>query len=317
MTEEPIQQRLALSMVIPLYRSEACIPSLLARLEQLIILEPWEVIFVDDGSPDRSYAILLEQLHHSTLPAVVAQHTRNFGEHQAVLSGYRLARGRHVVNLDDDLQNPPEEALRLWQHACSGGHDVVYGNYQQKQHTSWRNLGSKFANRTAHLLLDLPGSFYLSSFRCVHGSIAKAAAAYRGPFPYIDGLISQLTQSIVSLDVRHDSRYTGSSGYDLHRLIRLWLNILTSFSLMPLRLATLLGLCMAGTGIILIAIIVADTLLHGVAVAGWASLLSTILFFGGVQCLLLGIAGEYLGRVLLTVGGKPQSCLRSIERLRR
>ena len=316
MTAEPMQNRLALSIVIPLYRSEACIPALLARLEQLIIHEPWEIIFVDDGSPDRSHTLLLERLSHSTLQAVVARHTRNFGEHQAVLSGYRLARGTHVVNLDDDLQNPPEEALRLWNHARNGGHDVVYGDYRQKQHASWRNLGSNFANFTTHFLLDLPGRFYLSSFRCVHSSTAKAVSRYQGPFPYIDGLISQITQSIDSLEVQHESRHEGPSGYTLRRLVRLWLNIFTSFSLMPLRLASLLGLAMSVTGVILIAAVVADTLIHGVVVAGWASLLSAILFFGGVQCLLLGIAGEYLGRVLLTVGGKPQSCIRSITRLR-
>lgn len=315
MTAAAPHQSLALSLVIPLYRSEPCIPALLERLEQLTIHDPWEVIFVDDGSPDRSHAVLMERLQHSPLPAVVARHTRNFGEHQAVLSGYRLARGEHVVNLDDDLQNPPEEALRLWRHAREGNHDVVYGDYRQKRHAGWRNLGSNIANGTAHLLLDLPGRFYLSSFRCVHTSIARAAAAYRGPYPYIDGLLSQLTQSIDSLAVEHDSRYTGASGYNLRRLIRLWLNILTSFSLMPLRLASLLGIAMAATGMALIIALVVDTLAHGVAVAGWASLLSAILFFGGVQCLLLGIAGEYLGRVLLTVSGKPQSCLRSVDRL--
>ena len=271
---------------------------------------------MDDGSPDRSHSVLLERLSHSILPAVVARHTRNFGEHQAVLTGYRFARGKHIVNIDDDLQNPPEEALRLWKHAISGGHDVVYGDYRKKQHASWRNIGSNFANYTAHLLLDLPGRFYLSSFRCVHSSIAKTASRYRGPYPYIDGLISQLTQSIDSLEVHHDSRHQGTSGYNLRRLIRLWLNIITSFSLMPLRLASLMGLLMAMIGMLLIIVIVFDTLIHGVVVAGWASLLSTFLFFGGVQCLLLGIAGEYLGRVFLTVGGKPQSCLRSIKRMR-
>lgn len=312
MTMTPQLNNLALSLVIPVYRSEPCIPALIARLEQLVIQELWEVIFIDDGSPDRSYAVLMEQLLHSSLPAVVIRHTRNFGEHQAVLSGYRLARGEHVVNLDDDLQNPPEEALRLWHYACSSGADVVYGDYRQKQHANWRNIGSDLANNTARLLLDQPEFFYFSSFRCLHTSIAKAVAAYQGPYPYIDGLISQLTQSVDRLSVQHDSRYAGLSGYSIRRLVRLWLNIFTGFSLMPLRLASVLGLIMLLSTMTLIV----GVLIQGVAVVSWLLLFIITLFFGGLQCLVLGISGEYLGRVLLTVGGKPQSCLRSIERLR-
>jgi len=301
-----------LTIVIPLYRSQDSIDALLKRLVALKIEVPWEVIFVDDGSPDQSHALLLQGLQRTSLQALVIQHTRNFGEHQAVLSGYRYARGNYVVNLDDDLQNPPEEALRLWEWAKSYQLDIVYGDYREKQHKAWRNLGSYFANITAHLLLDLPGRFYLSSFRCVSQPIAKAAARYKGPYPYIDGLLSQLTQAIESITVCHDQRFSGSSGYTLRRLIRLWLNILTSFSLMPLRLATLLGVFLAIAGLLSLASVIIYTLVAGVTVSGWASLLSTVLIFGGLQALLTGILGEYIGRILLTVGGKPQSCIRNV-----
>jgi glycosyltransferase involved in cell wall biosynthesis len=302
-----------LSLVIPLYRSAGCVEELIARLESLLLPCSWELLLVDDGSPDDTVAVARRRLESSPLRGLVIRHARNYGEHAAVLTGYRHSRGAWIVNLDDDLQNPPEEALRLWQRARSEDLDVVYGDYREKQHASWRNLGSRFANRTANWLLDLPERFYLSSFRCVSGPIARRVAEYQGPYPYIDGLLSQYTQRIGSLLVRHDSRYEGISNYNLRRLVRLWLTILTSFSIMPLRLSSLLGLSLALIGMIAIVILVVEVLLRGPEVAGWLSIISAILLFGGLQCLLIGVMGEYLGRIFLTVSQKPQSFVRSVE----
>jgi undecaprenyl-phosphate 4-deoxy-4-formamido-L-arabinose transferase len=241
------------------------------------------------------------------------RHTRNFGEHQAVLTGYRFASGDYFVNIDDDLQNPPDEALRLWRHARANHRDVVYGNYIEKKHDGWRNLGSAFANATARMLLDIPGNHYLSSFRCVSKLIGKKVAENTGPFIYIDGMLSQLTTSIDSLDVRHDNRIMGESGYNMRRLIRLWLVILTSFSLMPLRIASLVGVGTASLGAVSLIYILVNSLFSKEEVAGWASVISSILFFGGIQCLLLGVVGEYIGRIYLSLSGKPQSFVRTVE----
>ena len=304
-----------LSLVIPLYRSSSSVETLISRLEKLCVPGPWEVVLVDDGSPDDTVAQLRRRLRDSPLQGVLIRHGRNFGEHQAVLTGYRHARGRHVLNLDDDLQNPPEEGLRLWHKAVAEELDVVYGDYHQKQHAGWRNLGSRFANRTANWLLDLPDRFYLSSFRCVAGVVAQQAADYRGPYPYIDGLLSLYTTAIGSLKVQHDRREAGDSGYNLRRLIRLWLNIFTSFSIMPLRLASLLGVVLALAGGLTLIVLVVESLLQGSQVQGWLSIISAILLFGGLQCLLIGMLGEYLGRIFLTVSGRPQSFVRSLEPL--
>ena len=301
--------------MVPLYRSSGSVDALVSRLEILQVPGPWEVVLVDDGSPDDTVARLRRRLKGSPLRGVLIRHGRNFGEHQAVLTGYRHARGRHVINLDDDLQNPPEEGLRLWHKAVAEELDVVYGDYRQKQHASWRNLGSRFANRTANWLLDLPDRFYLSSFRCVAGVVAQQAADYRGPYPYIDGLLSLYTTAIGSLKVQHDRREAGDSGYNLRRLIRLWLNIFTSFSIMPLRLASLLGVVLALAGGLTLIVLVVESLLQGSQVQGWLSIISAILLFGGLQCLLIGMLGEYLGRIFLTVSGRPQSFVRSLEPL--
>ena len=301
------------SIVIPLYRSESSIPYLIKRLENLPTSEIWNVVFVDDGSPDNTFQTIKTLLQNSPIDAILVRHTRNYGEHNAVLTGYRYASGEYILNLDDDLQNPPEEALRMLQYARENKFDVVYGNYRSKKHSLWRNFGSLFANLTAKFLLDMNGTDYLSSFRCVNLLMAKNIVHYKGPYVYIDGILSQLTSSISSIDVHHDERYVGESNYNMRRLIRLWLVILTGFSLMPLRIAIVIGISTAligASGLIYTLII---NILDNHQVPGWTSIISSILFFGGIQCLLLGALGEYIGRIYLAMSGKPQSLVRSIE----
>ena len=193
-------------MLFRSYRSSETIDRLVTRLEHLEYPEPWQVIFVDDGSPDNSFSMLQQRLKRSPLDALLIRHTRNYGEHQAVLTGYRHAVGDYFINIDDDLQNPPEEALRLLEYAKTNDLDVVYGNYIEKKHSILRNIGSAFANYTARLLLDLPETFYLSSFRCISRLIGEKITIIQSPYVYIDGLLSQATNRIGSLDVMHDPR---------------------------------------------------------------------------------------------------------------
>ncbi len=167
-----------------------------------------------------------------------------------MLTGWRHARGAHIVNLDDDGQNPPAEAMRLWQEAKRTGLDVVFGWYAEKQHSLFRNLGSKFTNRMTDWALDKPQGFYLSSFRCVTKFVADQVVGYAGPYPYIDGLILQVTQRIGSIEVRHEPRRAGESTYTLRRLVRLWLSAWINFSVLPLRVATVLGLILAFAGVV-------------------------------------------------------------------
>src|SRR5262249_37482020 len=146
----------------------------------------------------------------AAIPITLVEHARNYGEHNAVLTGWRHARGAHIVNLDDDGQHPPAEAKRLWEHAKATGLDVVFGHYEVKQHSAWRNLGSRFTNWMTDWALEKPPGFYLSSFRCVTALVAREAAGNTTPHPYIDGLILQVTQRIGSIEVRHEPRLTGS-----------------------------------------------------------------------------------------------------------
>lgn len=304
----------ALSFVIPLYYSADSISALVKEIEGLTVEGGHELILVNDGSRDATAGVCRELLRDARIPITFVNHARNFGEHNAVLTGYRHARGAYVVNLDDDGQNPPQEALRLWQHAKHNGLDVVYGHYAKKEHAAWRNLGSWFTNRMTDWVLDKPKGFYLSSFRCVSGFVAREAAAYEGPYPYIDGLILQVTQNLGAIEVRHAGREIGESGYTLRRLVRLWASTFVNFSVMPLRLATLLGLVMAIIGLLGLAAVLYLRLSNRGPDYGWGSLMGGLLVFSGTQLVMLGLIGEYVGRMFLTVNRRPQSVVRSVER---
>jgi undecaprenyl-phosphate 4-deoxy-4-formamido-L-arabinose transferase len=302
----------ALSFVIPLYHSADTIRPLVKAIEALAVEGGHELVLVNDGSTDDTAAVCRELVREARIPVTFVEHARNFGEHNAVLTGYRHARGAHLVNLDDDGQHPPEEAVRLWQHARATGLDVVFGHYRVKQHSLWRNLGSWFTNRVTDWALDKPPGFYLSSFRCVSAFAAREAAGHAGPFPYIDGLLLQVTQRIGSIDVRHVPRLAGHSGYTLRRLVRLWLSAWINFSVLPLRVATLLGLATACAGLLAFGYIVSLWLRDAGPFFGWGSLMAALLIFSGAQLVMLGLIGEYIGRMFLAVNQRPQSVVRAV-----
>jgi undecaprenyl-phosphate 4-deoxy-4-formamido-L-arabinose transferase len=303
-----------LSVVVPVYRGAATNASLVAALAQLRPEGGLEVVLVNDGSPDNAAEVCQEILRTATVPVTYVEHARNFGEHNAVITGLRHTHGGYVITMDDDLQNPPEEVTRLYDHARLGNWDVVYTRYGHKQHAAWRNLGSRFANKVADWLLDKPRGLYLSSFRCMSPLVVRAVSRYRGPYPYIDGLIMQVTQRIDSIEVQHLPRAAGRSSYTLLRLVRLWLNLATSFSLAPLRLAMFVGLAMAVLGGIGMVAVVAEALFSTATPSGWASTMTVILLVAGVQSLILGMMGEYIGRTFLSANGKPQGTVRLVQR---
>lgn len=304
----------ALSFVIPLYNSAETIGPLVKAIEALTVEGGHEIVLVNDGSRDATAEVCQELLRTARVPITFVNHARNFGEHNAVLSGWRHARGAHIVNLDDDGQNPPAEAARLWQHARATGLDVVFGHYEAKQHAWWRNLGSWFTNRMTDWALDKPAGFYLSSFRCVTAFVAREVAQHAGPYPYIDGLILQVTQRIGSLPVVHAERQAGRSGYTFRRLVRLWLSAWVNFSILPLRLATLIGLAMAAIGLLGLGLVVWLYVTEQGPAFGWGSLMAALLIFSGTQLVMLGLIGEYVGRMFLTVNQRPQSVVREVRR---
>ena len=303
----------ALSIVVPVYNGAATVGTLVHALAELEIPGGHEVVLVYDGSPDDSLAVCRRLQAEGRLPITVVNHSRNYGEHNAVMSGLRHARGAYIITMDDDLQNPPEEVKKLFEHARDNELDVVYTYYETKHHAGWRNLGSAFHNHVADFLLDKPKGLYLSSFRCLSAFVAQEVVRYDGPFPYVDGLILQVTKSIGRLQVRHLPRAEGRSNYTLRRLLRLWLSMALNFSVMPLRIATLFGFAMSTLGFLGLIEVMVEALL-GHTPSGWGSTLVIVLLFSGAQLLMLGIAGEYLGRLFLTVNKRPQAVVRDVTR---
>jgi glycosyltransferase involved in cell wall biosynthesis len=302
-----------LSIVIPLFDAALTLPALCQELSALEILGGLELILVNDGSRDETEAIALKLIRESPEPITFLSLSRNFGEHNAVLAGLRASSGRYVVTMDDDLQNPPSEVLKLLAIAEAEQRDVVYAIYERKAHAWWRNLGSTLTNFIADYVVDKPKKLYLSSFRCITRLIADEVAKSRNPYPYIDGLIFQITQNAGVARVRHVEREQGRSGYTLRKLVRLWMSMLVNFSVLPLRLMTLAGIITSALGFLAVIEVVLEHLLKRNP-TGWSSLMAAILLLSGTQLLLLGILGEYVGRIHLGVSDKPQSVVRATFR---
>lgn len=307
------KRRLALSIVIPVYNGASSIAELVGGLEDLPIAGGHEIILVNDGSADDSLAVCQALIKKARVPLTFINLARNYGEHNAVITGLRFAGGKHIITMDDDLQNPPEEVQRLLSFAQRSGKEVVYTYYDDKHHPAWRNLASRFTNRIADFVLDKPPGLYMSSFRCMTAFVASEITRYKGPFPYIDGLILQVTDDIARLLVRHLPRATGTSNYTMRRLLRLWMNMFVNFSVMPLRISTMTGFALSALGAVGVAMAVGEALLSSPP-PGWASLMAAVLLLSGVQLMILGIVGEYLGRLYLTVNLKPQSVIKEVRR---
>ena len=304
----------ALSFVIPLYHSAESIGAVVHEIEGLAIEGGHEIILVNDGSTDATGEVARALVRAAKVPIALIELARNYGEHNAVLTGWRHARGEHIVNLDDDGQNPPAEAVRLWRHAKETALDVVFGHYVEKHHPAWRNFGSWFTNRMTDWALDKPPGFYLSSFRCVSAFVAKQVVSYAGPYPYIDGLLLQVTQRIGSIPVRHESRRAGTSSYTFRRLVRLWLSAWVNFSVLPLRVATVIGMSMAASGVVALGGVVWLWWQDRGPSYGFGWLMSALLIFSGTQLVLLGLIGEYVGRMFLAVNQRPQAVVREVVR---
>lgn len=302
----------ALSFIIPLYHSAETIGAVVRDIEALTIEGGHEIVLVHDGSGEATSAVCRALVRDAKVPITLVEHARNFGEHNAVLTGWRHARGAHLVNLDDDGQHPPAEAVRLWRYAKESGLDVVFGHYKEKQHSAWRNFGSWFTNRMTDWALDKPHGFYLSSFRCVSAFAARQVIAYSGPYPYIDGLLLQVTQRIGSIQVRHEARKAGESTYTFRRLVRLWLSAWINFSVLPLRVATAMGLLIATLGVLALAVVAWLWWRDIGPASGWGWIMSGLLIFSGAQLVMLGLIGEYVGRMFLAINQRPQAVVREV-----
>jgi glycosyltransferase involved in cell wall biosynthesis len=302
-----------LSVVIPVYNSATIMPALLPRLRKVLdaLDMTYELVMVDDGSPDDSWRVLSAFQQQDPEHIVAVQLMRNYGQHNALMCGFRHARGDYVVTMDDDLQHPPEELPKLLAAISSSDLDLVYGSYDRKKHARPRNIASWIVNRFYRFVFQLPVT--VTSFRMMRRELVATILPYSLNFTYIDGLLAWNTRRIGEVTVEHHPRAKGRSGYRLRKLVSLALNLFTNFSLLPLQMVSLCGLLAAISGFILGLYYFYLHLTSSIIVPGYASTIVSILVLGGLQLLGLGIMGEYVGRLHLNVNRKPQYNVRRIR----
>jgi glycosyltransferase involved in cell wall biosynthesis len=300
-----------LSLVIPVYNGSRTIGPLVEQTAKIFGSTSFEIVLVNDGSEDDSERVCVTLAEKFPQNVTFVHLSRNFGEHSAVLAGFTQARGRYIAVLDDDGQNPPEEVVRMLDELKRKKYDVVYGHYIEKKHSWFRNLGSRFNDRVATLMLHKPKHLYLSSFKVMNRFLVNEIIKYRGPYPYADGLIYRVTRNIGQIPVEHRVSLGGPSRYTLRRLVRLWLNMFLNFSIKPLRISVYVGLLASCLSIIaLVAILIDKLWITPNLTVGIPTVLGSVVFFSGIQLMILGLVGEYLGRLYLDQTGTPQYVVR-------
>ncbi len=307
--------KIQVSVVIPVYRSEKTIRQLTTRLMATLEArgESYEIVLVNDGSPDDSWKIL-EELHAEHPEHILAvELMRNYGQHNALMCGFRHARGEFVVTMDDDLQNPPEEIHKLLHEIRSKNLDLVYGSYGCKKHHPLRNISSTLVNGFYRTIFRSPVK--VTSFRAIRRELLHSIFAYTLNFTFVDGLLAWNTQRIGKVEVEHLPRAEGRSGYSFGKLLVLAVNLFTNFSLIPLQVVTVCGMISAVGGFLVAAYLLLLWLTSNISVPGYASTIVAVLVLGGFQLLAVGVMGEYLGRLHLNVNRKPQYTKRRVLRV--
>jgi polyisoprenyl-phosphate glycosyltransferase len=295
-----------LSVVIPVYNSAPILPQLYARLSKVLdgLDMTYELVMVEDGSPDDSWRVLsaLQQEVPQRITAV--QLMRNYGQHNALMCGFRHARGELIVTMDDDLQHPPEEIPKLLDALVANDFDLVYGGYDKKKHPLLKNAGSAIVNMFFRRVFRLPVT--VTAFRVFRRELLDAILSYKRPFTFIDGLLAWNTRRVGTTTVEHHPRAVGRSGDSLGKMITLALNLFTNFSLFPLQIVSLVGGLAAVCGLLTGLYYLIRHFTGSITTPGYASIIVSILILGGLQLLGQGIIGEYLGRLHLNVNEKPQ-----------
>lgn len=286
------------SVVVPVYNSTKSVVELVDRLDAVFrqrVHETYEIILVDDGSPDPETWPTLERLAATHAPVRALQLTRNFGKAGAVLCGFSEARGRYVVTLDDDLQQLPEDLPLL---IAERAHDVVIGNPATRQGSLGTRLGSRVKSWFDHRLLGKPNEVRIGPYKLFKAEIVKSMIEVRTPYPFIPALIYYVTRDVVNVPVQHAGRSRGRSGFTLAKRIRQFMALLINNSSFLLQIVAILGVLMSLVSMGLGGFVIAKKLLHGVNVAGWTSLAVIVLMSSGLILFSLGVIGEYLIRII-------------------
>lgn len=299
-----------ISFVIPCYRSALTIESVVSEIKSTVATRSefvYEIIMVSDHSPDAVYDVISRICEKDPERCVGLELARNFGQQSALMAGFSRVTGDIVFCLDDDGQAPVDAAFKLIDKLLDEKFDVVYGEYPLKRHSWFRNFGSDINHLMGVWLIGKPKNIRTTSFFAARRFVIEEMKRYDGPFPYIGGIIFRTTKNIAAVTVEHRSRVEGESGYTIAKLVGLMLNGFTAFSVKPLRLASFVGAACALFGFLFGVYTAARKLMcPGLVTMGYSSIMSVILFVGGVIMLILGLIGEYVGRIYICLNHSPQ-----------
>ena len=303
----PDTEKKLVSFIVPCYRSEKTVAGVVNEINSTMALltqYSHEIVLVNDCSPDGTFGVIAALAREDGRITAVDL-AKNFGQHAALMCGMRHSRGDYIICLDDDGQTPADEAGKLLA-KLDEGFDVVYASYEHKQHSSFRNFGTRVNSRMTEIMLGKPRELNLTSYFAAQRFIVDEMLRYEHSFPYVMGLVLRSTKNICNVPVAHRQREEGQSGYTLSKLLGLWMNGFTSFSIKPLRIATYSGALIALAGLIYALIIVIRHFTVAAAPLGWSSTTALLLILGGMILLVLGLVGEYVGRIFLCVSATPQ-----------
>ncbi|MBO5083167.1 MAG: glycosyltransferase family 2 protein [Lachnospiraceae bacterium] len=301
------------SFVIPCYRSENTLPAVIEEINstmETMAEYSHEIVLVNDSSPDGTINTIRKLCgKHANITGIDL--AKNFGQHAALMAGMRQAKGDIVVCLDDDGQTPADEVGKLLD-KLNEGFDVVYASYGKKKHSLFRNFGSKVNELMTRVMLGKPKELYISSYFAAKRFVVEDMLRYEHSYAYVIGLVLRATKNIANVEVKHRSRAEGTSGYTLKKLLGLWFNGFTAFSIKPLRIATVIGVMCAGGGFLYGIYTIVKRLLLPDIQAGFSALMSMLVFMGGMIMLMLGMIGEYIGRIYISMNNSPQYVIREI-----
>ena len=302
------------SFVIPCYRSAATVSAVVEEINSTMAALPnydHEIILVNDCSPDNTFSVI-EGLARADKRITAVDLAKNFGQHAAIMAGLHHSRGDYIVCLDDDGQTPADEVGKLLA-KLEEGYDVVYASYgHHKQHSFFRNFGSWLNGKMTEIMLGKPKDLSIPSYLAAKRFIIEEMLNYKHCFPYVDGLVLRSTRRICNVPVNHRQRQQGESGYTIGKLLSLWMNGFTSFSVKPLRLATYAGVFTAFLGFIYALVIVVKYFTDSSIPEGWSSTMALQLVLGGIILVVLGLIGEYIGRIYMCINASPQFVERQV-----
>jgi len=297
-----------ISFVIPCYGSELSLESVVTDIKSVISTRAdeldYEIILVNDNSPDNVWEVI-KRLTGEDKKIRGFYFSKNFGQHAALMAGYKNAAGDIIISLDDDGQTPASESLVLID-KINEGYDVVFGKYQERRDSSFRKFGTYINKKMAEVLVGKPKDVDITSFYAMRRYVVNEIIKYDNSYPYIYGLIFRTTHNCINVIIKHENRRAGKSGYTLGKLFSLWLNGFTSFSVKPLRIASIIGFICSVIGFIFIIYTFIERILNPELPAGYAVTVSAILLIGGIIMVMLGIVGEYIGRLYISINKAPQ-----------